>query len=523
MQPDDFGSHLPQLGRFTLRHKQGRCVDLGDVARREGGEDAWAAAVAALAASGTVLAYQSRLPSSTKQGVTLEGGGLELENTDTIGQPRRLQQEQRQSWQEHRHDPNGSKMLEGRLRCRTPLTAAGENGIFARIRLNVSAGADALRRWTGGARSFGNNRQVRPRPPRRQRSAVDFKQGKPARSPHQRQPKPPHSFSFPIHQPSPRLMSRVQKDLFAAAAALSAWASSRSVAISEAVGEAVGKAFGSAARSASDSHVGIERWTHCRAHEISYLRAEAGRRAETALAAFTTFDLGRDVGGRLLDIRKRVRRKRAGADDDDNSRAEEGEYEGSRLALLLDRTVQNVVDVVARDGWEHVATTSGVVVYRQYIALGSDGVPLPTTPNYSRSSASEDRETPAGGGRGDRAGIVDGAEGGMVAKATAAAAEGVGGACQAPQFACVKATAILDVPPEVVYRLFADNSRVGEYNEHCREVLDLETLSLDCKITWAASGRMGPFKVRIRNGERRRSGDGGFGSGKRVVCFASGG
>ncbi|CAN0423655.1 unnamed protein product, partial [Hapterophycus canaliculatus] len=56
--------------------------------------------------------------------------------------------------------------------------------------------------------------------------------------------------------------------------------------------------------------------------------------------------------------------------------------------------------------------------------------------------------------------------------------------------------AIISVPPEVVYLLFADNSRVREYNEHCREVKDLEVLSQDSKITWAASGRMGPFKAR---------------------------
>lgn len=40
----------------------------------------------------------------------------------------------------------------------------------------------------------------------------------------------------------------------------------------------------------------------------------------------------------------------------------------------------------------------------------------------------------------------------------------------AAKFSCVKATAILHARPEDVFQLFLDNSRVGEYNEHCRKV-----------------------------------------------------
>lgn len=40
----------------------------------------------------------------------------------------------------------------------------------------------------------------------------------------------------------------------------------------------------------------------------------------------------------------------------------------------------------------------------------------------------------------------------------------------AAKFACIKATAIIESPPHVVYKLFLDNSRVREYNEHCHKV-----------------------------------------------------
>lgn len=279
------------------------------------------------------------------------------------------------------------------------------------------------------------------------------------------------------------------------------WASSTSGAVGSAVGGTISAAIDSATRGAHDAQIWIEIWMDRRARELSALREEAGRRAETAFTTVATTEIfGRGIGSTWLDIRRRVRFQewaawRMFSDGDDLSGEEigEGEYEGSRLALLTDRTVQNVVDVVGRDGWEHVATTSGVVVYRQYIALDADGVPLPTTTTASSAK---------GSGGIARVGVDGYGTEKAHGTATEAVAEGgdVDNNRKAPQFACVKATAILDVPPEVVYRLFADNSRVSEYNEHCREVVDLETLSPDCKITWAASGRMGPFKVRVDGG-----------------------
>eukprot|EP00903_Cladosiphon_okamuranus_P019594 g18021.t1 len=166
----------------------------------------------------------------------------------------------------------------------------------------------------------------------------------------------------------------------------------------------------------------------------------------------------------------------------DEEAEEEGEWEGSRLVRLTDMTVQNVVDVVARDGWEHVATTSGVVVHRQYIALSADGTPIEEEDTATAAAAA------ARGSTAEHSAIFGGT--------SSSNGSGGGGSINAPRFACVKATAIISVPPEVVYLLFADNSRVSEYNEHCREVKDLEVLSQDSKITWAASGRMGPFKAR---------------------------
>lgn len=243
--------------------------------------------------------------------------------------------------------------------------------------------------------------------------------------------------------------------------------------------------------------------------QLSGIAAEAGRRAEGAFSTIRVsgeFGL-RTIGGRLTRIGPWGLMGRVGLEEQEEG---EGEYEGSRLTRLTDTTVQNVVDVVARDGWEHVATTSGVVVYRQYIALGADGTPTPPPPKSAEAVTGpagvvSGFEAPAStGGRH----IIATAAAAAVAPAEASAVGGGSGggeeaAGKAPQFACVKATAILSVPPEVVYLLFADNSRVSEYNEHCREVRDLEILSQDTKITWAASGRMGPFKVCWRCGGLR--------------------
>ena len=199
------------------------------------------------------------------------------------------------------------------------------------------------------------------------------------------------------------------------------------------------------------------------ASQLSGLKAEAVQRAEAAFSAVHAYA---ESGF------QRVTRGADGASKDGDQC--ELQHKGSRLAHLTDKTVQSVVDVVARDGWEHVATTSGVVVHRQYIALGSDGMPAPRSSWETVSAA-----TPA------------------VVRNESGVTGGDGISERAPQgFACVKATAILNAPPEVVFMLFADNSRVSEYNEHCKRVIDVEILAPDTKITWAASGRMGPFKVR---------------------------
>lgn len=207
------------------------------------------------------------------------------------------------------------------------------------------------------------------------------------------------------------------------------------------------------------------------ASQLSGLNTEAVRRAGVAISAVHAY-----AESGFQRLRKSVicRRLTRGLDGPSKYRDQcELQHKGSRLAHLTDKTVQSVVDVVTRDGWEHVATTSGVVVHRQYIALGSDGMPAPASSWETVVAA-----TPA-----------------VVRKESGVTGDGMSE--RAPQgFACVKATAILNAPPEVVFMLFADNSRVGEYNEHCKRVMDLEILAPDTKITWAASGRMGPFKVR---------------------------
>eukprot|EP00752_Nemacystus_decipiens_P004825 g4391.t1 len=248
-----------------------------------------------------------------------------------------------------------------------------------------------------------------------------------------------------------------------------------------------------AAALAARQHLG-----QLRGHLLGMTTA-AGRRTEALLsAACQSGDRGLRIAGGYGEMLRRrgygllfrsVERLRrgvagAGRQSQEAEGAEEGEWEGSRLVRLTDMTVQNVVDVVARDGWEHVATTSGVVVHRQYIALGPDGTPI----EEDTAAAAE-----AGGPTAEPSAVV----GGRTSNGGSSGGGGrSGGNDNSPRFACVKATAVISVPPEVVYLLFADNSRVSEYNEHCREVKDLEVLSQDSKITWAASGRMGPFKAR---------------------------
>ena len=238
-----------------------------------------------------------------------------------------------------------------------------------------------------------------------------------------------------------------------------------------------------------------------RAHVLG-MTAAAGRRTEALLlAARESGDRGLRITGGCGELLRqrgrgllvqsvgRLKRGAGGAGRQlQEEEAEEGEWEGSRLVRLTDMTVQNVVDVVARDGWEHVATTSGVVVHRQYIALGPDGTPI----EEDTAAAAAGAEEAGAGATVEPSAVVGGSGSSSSSSSSSSSASND----KSPRFACVKATAVISVPPEVVYLLFADNSRVSEYNEHCREVKDLEVLSQDSKITWAASGRMGPFKVR---------------------------
>jgi len=66
----------------------------------------------------------------------------------------------------------------------------------------------------------------------------------------------------------------------------------------------------------------------------------------------------------------------------------------------------------------------------------------------------------------------------------------------AAKHACIKATAVIKAPPREVFKLFLDNSRVSEYNEHCNDLEDLEHLSPDTKISWSVTTPFGPFKAR---------------------------
>jgi hypothetical protein len=60
---------------------------------------------------------------------------------------------------------------------------------------------------------------------------------------------------------------------------------------------------------------------------------------------------------------------------------------------------------------------------------------------------------------------------------------------RASQFAAVKARGVLNAPLDRVYCLFTDNERVGEYNEYCKEIRDLEWLDESTKVTYSSTGR----------------------------------
>lgn len=63
--------------------------------------------------------------------------------------------------------------------------------------------------------------------------------------------------------------------------------------------------------------------------------------------------------------------------------------------------------------------------------------------------------------------------------------------------ACVKSSAVLDAPPAAIYKLFLDNSRVAEYNEHIKEVRDVQYMpDKASKIAWCVGPSYGPFAAR---------------------------
>ena len=67
---------------------------------------------------------------------------------------------------------------------------------------------------------------------------------------------------------------------------------------------------------------------------------------------------------------------------------------------------------------------------------------------------------------------------------------------------CVKSSAVLNATPEQVFKLFLDNSRAREYNEHIAVVKDIKHIKSGTdkknwsKIAWALSPKYGVFKAR---------------------------
>lgn len=458
---EDFGNRYPQTGRFGPRHKRGQEPATADEGQDEEDVDvSWSTALAALAASGTALALQTdpEASSSSSAGMEPDDGSGHL-----LQQQGGRAQRYRGRWRQRGPCEHSNQRRLDDLGGTTALSS-----LVQRLQTEVSSSVDALSSWSSKRRS-----QLRDRAA----LAAEAAGAAAAAATHR-----PLLFS---HRSSLAL-----RQLQLAGA----------------------QAVESAARGAQS---GLDHVTW----RLSGATDKAGRRAEALLSAAR---MSRKEGFRLIGVSLARcglrggsgggwRRGGRGRGGDSAAEEEEGEYEGSRLARLTDMTVQNVVDVVARDGWEHVTTTSGVVVHRQYIALGPDGRPAPpvAVEGGATGAAAEAAEveakatgatpvrratpivsTVSGGG-----GLTASTPEALLLAGGGGGVEGRGADAGKAQFACVKATAVLSVPPEVVYLLFADNSRVGEYNEHCREVMDLEILSEDSKITWAASGRMGPFKV----------------------------
>jgi|MDSY01.1.fsa_nt_gb hypothetical protein len=114
----------------------------------------------------------------------------------------------------------------------------------------------------------------------------------------------------------------------------------------------------------------------------------------------------------------------------------------AKLKAQNDANLKNMFQVIDSDGWQHVITSDGedpVTVWKKIIVPGT----------YLANDAANDEA--------------------------------------AAKFACIKATAVISAPPQEVYKLFLDNSRVNEYNEHCAKLEDVEYLSKDTKIAWSAT------------------------------------
>uniref|UniRef100_A0A7S1EMH3 START domain-containing protein n=2 Tax=Hemiselmis andersenii TaxID=464988 RepID=A0A7S1EMH3_HEMAN len=58
------------------------------------------------------------------------------------------------------------------------------------------------------------------------------------------------------------------------------------------------------------------------------------------------------------------------------------------------------------------------------------------------------------------------------------------------------ARAVIDASPEDIFKMFGRNDLVPEYNEYCQELEDIVVLDADTKVTWGATGRVGPFAPR---------------------------
>jgi len=69
--------------------------------------------------------------------------------------------------------------------------------------------------------------------------------------------------------------------------------------------------------------------------------------------------------------------------------------------------------------------------------------------------------------------------------------------------ACVKSSTVVNASAAAVFQLFADNSRVHEYNDHIVEVKDIKTFpksnmkdTIWTKLAWSSTPHYGPFKAR---------------------------